>query len=343
MSDREEREERQLLSPKDKEKLLSKTMGEIADSYGNDVIFDPKKSIEVLPTGSIGLDLATGIGGWPRGRVVDLYGKESSGKSLLALLTIAEIQKQGGYCVFIDAEHAFYTKWAEKQHVDPSHNLTILQPDNGEQAFNMAEKVIRTGAVDLVVIDSTAALVPMSIVESDMEDKKIADQARLISVGLQKLTPLVSKTKTVLMFIDQVRGQIGGMRMPGMPEIEKPTGGAALNFYSSCRFRVKKKEPIKDGDRVIGNRILVQNKKNKVAPPFKETEFDLYYETGIDHVSEIFENCLNTKTITLEGRSYSYKDTKWIGQDKCRDAIKGDTKLQEELVSELKKFKESLV
>lgn len=333
------KEEPEIKPEINKEKVRNKAFDDIESEYGSSVIANTNDKIEVIPTGSIGLDFVTGCGGYPRGRIVELYGRASSGKSLLSLLAIAQVQKMGGYAVLVDCENAFYTKWAQKHHVDPSKNLKIFQPDNGEQAFNIVEKVVRTGAVDLVVVDSTAALVPMSIVNSNMEDKKIADQARLISMGLQKLTPLICKTKTVLMFIDQVRVAIGTYGNP-----EKATGGAALEFYSSQRFKVSKKEVIEDADKkVIGYRIKVKNFKNKLAPPLQETEFDLYYDTGIDIQSEIFYNALKYGVLKLEGKTYSYKDLKWVGQDKCKEAIKGDDKLQKGLVIELDKVKKSLI
>ena len=270
--------------------------------------------VEVIPTGSLGLDVALGIGGYPKGRIVEVYGPESSGKTTLTLHAIAEAQKAGGIAAFIDAEHAFDRFYAEKLGVDVDH-LVISQPDNGEQALEIAENLIRSGAIDIIVIDSVAALTPKSEIEGEMGDSKMGLQARLMSQALRKLTGTISKTNCVAMFINQLREKIGVMF--GNPETT--TGGNALKFYASVRLDIRRGQQIKNGDSVIGNRTKVKVVKNKMAPPFRSTEFDVLYGEGISRVGEIIDLGVEYEVIKKSGSWFSYNDTK-LGQG--RDAVK---------------------
>ena len=255
--------------------------------------------VDVIPTGSLGLDLALGVGGYPRGRIVEIYGPESSGKTTLTLHAIAEAQKAGGIAAFIDAEHAFDRFYAEKLGVDVD-NLVISQPDNGEQALEIMENLIRSGAIDIVVVDSVAALTPKSEIEGDMGDSKMGLQARLMSQALRKLTGTISKTKCVAIFINQLREKIG--MMFGNPETT--TGGNALKFYASVRLDIRRGSQIKDGDKVLGNRTKVKVVKNKMAPPFRSTEFDVLYGEGISRTGEIVD--LGVEYDVIQTVSYTH-------------------------------------
>ena len=285
-----------------------------------------------ISTGSIALDVALGIGGYPRGRVVEIYGPESSGKTTLAIHAIAEAQKQGGIAAFIDAEHAFDRSYAESLGVDMD-NLYISQPDHGEQALEVADSLIRSGAIDIVVIDSVAALTPKAEIEGDMGDSKMGLQARLMSQALRKLTANISKTNTCCVFINQLRDKIGVMF--GNPETT--TGGNALKFYSSVRLDIRKVTQLKDGDEVSGNRVRVKVVKNKVAPPFRKAEFDIVFGVGISRIGEIVDLGVEHGIVKKSGSWFSYGDTK-LGQG--RDAVKlllqDNPELAEELTLKIK-------
>ena len=281
----------------------------------------------MIPTGSLGLDVALGIGGYPKGRIVEVYGPESSGKTTLTLHAIAEAQKAGGIAAFIDAEHAFDRFYAEKLGVDVDH-LVISQPDNGEQALEIAENLIRSGAIDIIVIDSVAALTPKSEIEGEMGDSKMGLQARLMSQALRKLTGTISKTNCVAMFINQLREKIGVMF--GNPETT--TGGNALKFYASVRLDIRRGQQIKNGDSVIGNRTKVKVVKNKMAPPFRSTEFDVLYGEGISRVGEIIDLGVEYEVIKKSGSWFSYNDTKLgQGRDAVKDLLRDNPELAEEI------------
>lgn len=288
--------------------------------------------VEVIPTGSLGLDVALGIGGYPKGRIVEVYGPESSGKTTLTLHAIAEAQKAGGIAAFIDAEHAFDRFYAEKLGVDVDH-LVISQPDNGEQALEIAENLIRSGAIDIIVIDSVAALTPKSEIEGEMGDSKMGLQARLMSQALRKLTGTISKTNCVAMFINQLREKIGVMF--GNPETT--TGGNALKFYASVRLDIRRGQQIKNGDSVIGNRTKVKVVKNKMAPPFRSTEFDVLYGEGISRVGEIIDLGVEYEVIKKSGSWFSYNDTKLgQGRDAVKDLLRDNPELAEEIESRVR-------
>ena len=313
---------------------LDKTYGKGAVmKLGDEAIVD---EIEAIPSGSLGLDIALGIGGYPRGRIVEIYGPESSGKTTLTLHAIAQCQKQGGIAAFIDAEHAFDRFYAEKLGIDVAE-LIISQPDNGEQALEIADNLIRSGAIDLVVIDSVAALTPKSEIEGEMGDSKMGLHARLMSQALRKLTGSISKTQCAVFFINQLRDKIGVLF--GNPETT--TGGNALKFYASVRLDIRRSTQIKGADaEVLGNKTRVKVVKNKVAPPFKTTEFDIMFGEGISRIGEIIDLGVNYEIIKKSGSWFSYNDTK-LGQG--RDAVKQLLADNPELMEELEvKIRETL-
>ena len=321
-----------------KMKALQLTMDKLDKTYGKGAVMKMGDSavvnVESIPSGSLSLDVALGIGGYPRGRVVEIYGPESSGKTTLTLHAIAQAQKQGGIAAFIDAEHAFDRFYAEKLGVD-IENLYVAQPDNGEQALEIADNLIRSGAIDILVIDSVAALTPKSEIEGEMGDSKMGLQARLMSQALRKLTGTISKTGCCCIFINQLREKIGVMF--GNPETT--TGGNALKFYSSIRLDIRRIGQIKDTDSVTGNRARVKVVKNKVAPPFKQAEFDIMYGQGISKVGEIVDLGVEHNVLQKSGSWYSYGETK-LGQ--CRDAVKNllidNPELAEEMEGKIREF-----
>lgn len=318
-------------SAEDKMKALRAAMDKIEKNYGKGSIMklgeEKIEDIPVIPTGSIGLNSALGVGGYPKGRVVEIYGPESSGKTTLAIHAIAEAQKAGGTAAIIDAEHAFDRFYAEKLGVNIDE-LLISQPDNGEQALEITEQLIRSSAVDLVVIDSVAALTPKQEIEGDMGDKNVGLQARLMSQALRKLTGAISKTNTTCIFINQLREKIGVMF--GNPETT--TGGNALKFYASVRIDIRKSTPIKDGDEVKGNLTKVKVVKNKVAPPFRRAEFDIMFGEGISRAGEIIDLGTDLNIIKKSGSWYSYNDTKLgQGREAAKDCLRDNPEVAEEL------------
>ena len=317
---------------KEKLKALEVTIGKIEKDFGKGTIMklgdQAIENIQVISTGSIGLDAALGIGGLPRGRVIEIYGPEASGKTTLAIHAIAEAQKNGGIAAIIDAEHTFDRSYAEKLGVD-IENLLISQPDNGEQALEITDNLIRSGALDIVVIDSVAALTPKAEIEGEMGDSKMGLQARLMSQALRKLTANISKRNTSCVFINQLREKIGVMF--GNPETT--TGGNALKFYASVRIDIRRTNQIKDGEEVIGNRTRVKIVKNKLAPPFKKADFDILYGEGISQLGEIVDLGVDYDIIKKSGSWFSYGETK-LGQG--RDAVKQLIKDNPELFEELR-------
>jgi len=326
----------------EKFKALKLTMDKIDKDFGKGSVMMMNEKgvteVEVISTGSIGLDVALGIGGLPKGRVVEIYGPESSGKTTLAIHVIAEAQKKGGMCAFIDAEHAFDSIYAQKLGVDID-NLLISQPDYGEQALEIADRLILSGALDVVVIDSVAALVPKSELEGEMGDSKMGLQARLMSQALRKLTATIHKTNTVCIFINQLREKIGVMF--GNPETT--TGGNALKFYSSVRLDIRRMAQIKDGDDIIGNHIKVKVVKNKVAPPFRLAEFDIVYGEGISKVGEIVDMGVELGIVQKSGSWFSYNGDKLgQGREAVKQLILDNSAMGEELETKIReKIKEN--
>ncbi|MDR1115400.1 MAG: recombinase RecA [Tannerella sp.] len=315
----------------DKLKALRAALDKIEKSYGRGSIMklgdERIENVEVIPSGSIGLNAALGVGGYPRGRVIEIFGPESSGKTTLAIHAIAEAQKTGGVAAFVDAEHAFDRFYAAKLGVDVD-NLWISQPDNGEQALEIAEHLIRSSAVDIIVIDSVAALTPKAEIEGDMGDSKMGLQARLMSQALRKLTGAISKTKTTCIFINQLRDKIGVMF--GSPETT--TGGNALKFYASVRVDIRRIGSLKDGDEVLGNQVRVKVVKNKVAPPFRKAEFDVMFGQGISHSGEIIDLGVDLGIVKKSGAWFSYSDTKLgQGRDAAKKCVEDNPELAEEL------------
>jgi recombination protein RecA len=318
-------------------KALKLTLDKLDKTYGKGAVMKMGDSVaqdvEVIPSGSLGLDVALGVGGYPRGRVIEIYGPESSGKTTLTLHAIAEAQKNGGIAAFIDAEHAFDRFYAAKLGVDID-NLIISQPDNGEQGLEIADNLIRSGAIDIVVIDSVAALTPKSEIEGEMGDSKMGLHARLMSQALRKLTGSISKTKCTVIFINQLREKIGVMF--GNPETT--TGGNALKFYASVRLDIRRSTQIKDTDgNVQGNKTRVKVVKNKVAPPFRQTEFDIMYGEGISKVGEVIDLGVEYEIIKKSGSWFSYGDTKLgQGRDAVKNLLQDNPELQEELDAKIR-------
>ena len=329
---KKEKEEEGLMGTQDaKLKALQAAMSKIEKDFGKGSIMklgdNQVDKVEVIPSGSIGLNLALGVGGYPKGRVIEIYGPESSGKTTLAIHAIAECQKQGGIAAFIDAEHAFDRFYAEKLGVDVN-SLYISQPDNGEQALQIADQLISSAAVDIIVVDSVAALTPKAEIDGDMGENKVGLQARLMSQALRKLTSTISKTNTTCIFINQLREKIGVMF--GNPETT--TGGNALKFYASVRIDIRKVTTLKDGDEAVGNQVRVKVVKNKVAPPFRKAEFEISFGEGISKIGELIDLGVENDIIQKSGSWFSYEGSK-LGQG--RDAVKSILKDNPELCDEI--------
>ena len=319
----------------EKLKALQAAMDKIEKNFGKGSIMrmgdEHVEHVDVIPTGSLGLNAALGVGGYPRGRIIEIYGPESSGKTTLAIHAIAEAQKAGGIAAFIDAEHAFDRFYAAKLGVDVD-NLWISQPDNGEQALEIADQLIRSSAIDIIVIDSVAALTPKAEIEGDMGDNKVGLQARLMSQALRKLTATISKTRTTCIFINQLREKIGIMF--GNPETT--TGGNALKFYASVRLDIRRVTSLKDGDQVIGNQVRVKVVKNKVAPPFRKCEFEITFGEGISKIGEIVDLGTEFEIIKKSGSWFSYGDAKLAqGRDAVKQLLKDNPELCEELEAKI--------
>lgn len=321
----------------DKMKALDLAMRQIEKDFGKGSIMklgeaSSKMNIEVIPTGALSLDIALGVGGIPRGRVIEIYGPESSGKTTVALHMIAEAQKLGGYAAFIDAEHALDPEYARRLGVDVD-NLLISQPDNGEQALEIADALVRSGAIDIIVIDSVAALVPRAEIEGEMGDSHVGLQARLMSQALRKLTGLIAKSKCATVFINQIREKVGVMF--GNPETT--TGGRALKFYATVRMDVRRVETLKNGNDMIGSRTRVKIVKNKVAPPFKQAEFDIMYGEGISHEGCIVDLGVELELITKSGAWYSYGDVRLgQGKEKAKEYLKDNPELLQEIENKIR-------
>jgi recombination protein RecA len=316
-------------------KALKLTLDKLDKTYGKGAVMrmgdSPIEKIDTIPSGSLGLDIALGVGGYPKGRVVEIYGPESSGKTTITLHAIAEVQKQGGIAAFIDAEHAFDRTYAENLGIN-TEELIISQPDNGEQALEITDNLIRSGAIDLIIVDSVAALTPKSEIEGEMGDSKMGLQARLMSQALRKLTGTISKTNCCCVFINQLREKIGVMF--GNPETT--TGGNALKFYASIRLDIRRISQIKDAEGVTGNRARVKVVKNKVAPPFRQAEFDIIYGRGISKVGEIIDLGVEKEIVKKAGSWFSYGDTKLgQGRDAVRQLLEDNPELSEEIEAKI--------
>ena len=320
----------------EKLKILQSTLDKIEKNYGKGSVMKlgdrAAEKVDVIPTGSINLDMALGVGGFPRGRIIEIFGPESSGKTTLAIHAIAECQKQGGIAAFIDAEHAFDPVYARKLGVDVD-NLLVSQPDNGEQALEIADNLIRSGAIDIIVVDSVAALTPKAEIDGEMGDSKVGLQARLMSQAMRKLTSTISKTNCCCIFINQLREKIGVLF--GNPETT--TGGNALKFYASVRIDIRRTQAIKDGDQNVGNRVKVKVVKNKVAPPFRTCEFDLMFGEGISKLGEIIDLGVEQEIIKKSGSWFSYGDTKLAqGREALKQVLRDNPDLCDELEGKIR-------
>lgn len=324
-----------------KKQALEIALSQIEKNFGKGAIMrlgDKKARMDVssISTGALTLDMAIGIGGVPRGRIVEVFGMESSGKTTLCLSILAQAQKQGGVCAFVDAEHALDPSYAKKVGVDVD-NLLVSQPDTGEQALEITENLVRSGAIDVVVVDSVAALVSKAEIEGEMGDTHIALQARLMSQALRKLTAVVSKSKTIILFINQLRQKIGVMFGP----TETTPGGHALKFYSSVRIDMRRKENIAKGDEIIGSRVRIKVVKNKVAPPFKDAEIEIFYDSGISYESSLIDLGIAKEIISQKGAFYSFKETKLgQGRDNVREFLKQHKDVAKKIEEEIRKPKE---
>jgi len=321
----------------EKNKALGTAISQIEKNYGKGAIMkmgdSTKFAVEAIPTGSISLDAALGVGGLPRGRIIEIYGPESGGKTTVSLHVVAEAQKRGGVAAFIDAEHALDPVYAKKIGVD-INNLLISQPDYGEQALEICETLVRSGAIDVIVVDSVAALVPKAEVDGEMSDNQVGLQARLMSKALRKLTSVISKSKTVVIFINQLREKVGIMF--GNPEVTP--GGRALKFYSSVRLDVRQTEKIKEGDKIVGSRVKVKVVKNKVAPPFKEAQFVLIHGQGIDKEADLLEIATALNIIQKSGATYSFENEKIsVGWENAVKTLKENRELAKKIENEVRK------